>query len=109
MQPAMRVSAKQSRQLAAILGVLLAGATGGPPPAIAQTFSEFNVPSAGGQPFGTVAGPDGALWFTEFGSSKIGRISTGGTITEFNVTTGGSQPFSITNGPDGALWFTEVN
>src|ERR1019366_3520028 len=27
-------------------------------------------------------GPDGALWFTEFGGNKIGRITIGGAVTE---------------------------
>jgi virginiamycin B lyase len=66
-------------------------------------------------PFGITSGPDGAIWFTEEGSSvgvgaapsKIARITTGGTITEFLTPTAFSTPFTITTGPDGALWFTE--
>ncbi len=68
-------------------------------------------------PLGITLGPDGAIWFTEEGSSigvgaapsKIGRITTGGTITEFATPTAFSSPFTITNGPDGALWFTEAS
>jgi streptogramin lyase len=51
-------------------------------------------------------GPDGALWFTEPGNNKIGRITTAGVTTEFSLTPGG-RPFDITAGRDGALWFTE--
>jgi hypothetical protein len=47
--------------------------------------------------------PDGALWFTEQSSGKIGRITTGGVITE--VVSGGSYPLGMTAGPDRALWF----
>jgi streptogramin lyase len=47
------------------------------------------------------------LWFTEQGTNKIGRITTGGTITQFAIPTVGSQPTGITLGPDGNLWFTE--
>ncbi len=54
-------------------------------------------------------GPDGALWFTEQMSSKIGRITTSGSITSYPVPSAGSQPWGITTGPDGALWFTESN
>src|SRR5262249_1546667 len=65
---------------------------------------------------GIVAGPDGALWFTEkvlsslpaSDVSKIGRITTTGSVTEFPIPTVGSSPSDITTGPDGALWFTET-
>jgi virginiamycin B lyase len=43
------------------------------------------------------------LWFIEY-PSKIGRITTAGTITEFPLTT--PQQYGIGLGPDGALWFT---
>src|SRR5574337_476468 len=73
----------------------------------AATITEFPVTTASSQPLGITAGPDGALWFTEFAGKKIGRITTAGTITEFSIPTGSSQPVGITTGPDGALWFTE--
>jgi streptogramin lyase len=50
------------------------------------------------------AGPDGALWFTNY-SDAIGRITTAGAITQFPVS---GSPYMITPGPDGALWFTGV-
>jgi virginiamycin B lyase len=52
-------------------------------------------------------GPDGNLWFTEYGSSKIGRMTTAGTITEFPIPTASSQPSWIAPSPDGNLWFIE--
>ena len=55
-------------------------------------------------PNGIVAGPDGALWFTNSGNS-IGRITTAGVVTNYTGT-GISFPTGITVGPDGALWFT---
>jgi len=59
-------------------------------------------------PAGIAPGPDGNLWFTQPGTSKIGRITTGGAITEFGTgLTPGSSPDQIVAGPDGALWFTE--
>ena len=33
------------------------------------------------------SGPDGNLWFTEYGGNKIGRITTAGVITEFAIPT----------------------
>ena len=60
------------------------------------------------QPKGITAGPDGALWFTEYGpKDKIGRITTAGVITQYPVPTSNSGLDGITAGPDGALWFAE--
>jgi streptogramin lyase len=56
-----------------------------------------------GQPAGLAAGPDGNLWFTDGLESKVGRISTAGSVTEF-PSAGGSG--FMTAGPDGNLWFT---
>jgi streptogramin lyase len=65
----------------------------------AQTITEFSLPTADGFPNAIAAGPDGALWFTEF--ERIGRITTSGTISEFPVN---AVARSITAGPDGNLW-----
>src|SRR5712691_3105111 len=73
---------------------------------IAGHFKEFPIPTANSEPRRIAAGPDGALWFTEFRASKIGRITTSGAITEFPVA-GSTFPFDITAGPDGRMWFTE--
>jgi streptogramin lyase len=75
--------------------------------AAAQT-TQFTIPSAGSVPTGIVAGPDGALWFTEQSANKIGRVTTSGSFTEFTVPTAIALPLSIIVGPDGALWFTEL-
>ena len=56
-----------------------------------------------------VAGPDGALWFTDSGNNSIDRITTAGSVTLYPVPTTSSFPFGITVGPDGDLWFTESN
>ncbi len=52
-----------------------------------------------------VTGPDGALWFANFGNNSIGRITTDGVITEYTDPSIG-DPDEIVVGPDGALWFT---
>jgi virginiamycin B lyase len=70
-------------------------------------ITEFPLPS-GSRPLGITVGPDGALWFAESGTNKIGRITTGGQVQEFPTPFGGSQPARITAGPDGNLWFTET-
>ena len=53
-------------------------------------------------------GADGALWFVEQFTSRIGRITTAGVSTEFVIPTPGSQPVGIAAGPDGAMWFTSL-
>jgi streptogramin lyase len=82
----------------------------------AGVVSEFPIPTASSGPDFITTGPDGALWFTEFGANQIGRITTAGAITEFQVpgtstppapAGAGSSPAGITTGPDGAIWFTE--
>jgi uncharacterized repeat protein (TIGR01451 family) len=73
------------------------------------TITEYKPTTAGSGPHHIVTGPDGALWFTEFKVSRIGRLTTAGTFTEFTVPTAGSGPAGITVGPDGALWFAEYN
>lgn len=66
----------------------------------------------GGASFGTgperiTSGPDGNLWFTEFWTNRIGRMTTAGVLTEFPIPTPDSAPRGITTGPDGNLWFVE--
>ncbi len=72
-------------------------------------FQLFPVPTAGSVPHGIALGPDGALWFTEHATNKIGRITTAGAFAEYAVPTPNSQPENIVAGPDGNLWFTEPN
>ena len=63
------------------------GGTAGVP-----VITGYPVLTAASQPFGIVAGPDGNIWFTEYGSAKIGRITPAGTITEFPTTATGEVP-----------------
>lgn len=67
-------------------------------------------------PSGITAGPDGAIWFSEAYSNKIGRATTAGTIAaEYSIPLPASingpipsvKPAGITVGPDAALWFAE--
>ena len=58
-----------------------------------------------GFPFDITAGPDGAMWFTNY--TSIGRISSNGTVTTYPLPNQGKEAGRITSGPDGALWFTE--
>ena len=75
----------------------------------AQVITEYSAGiTNGAAPQFITAGPDGNLWFTEPGASRIGRITPRGVVTEFSAgITANALPFGITAGPDGNLWFTE--
>jgi len=74
----------------------------------AQTITEFNTGMTGGGPLSITAGPDGNLWFTDNKGSRIGKITTAGTVTPYSTgITPSSCPSGIAQGSDGALWFTE--
>ena len=77
------------------------------PPSLPKGFP-FPIPDNYSGPIYIYEGPDGAMWFTEPGVNKIGRITMAGVITEFKVPTRSSLPAVISDGPDGALWFTEA-
>ena len=68
--------------------------------------------SSGGinNPEDIAAGPDGALWFTNYdyptGGNSIGRITTSGSVTTYTGS-GIDDPLYIAAGPDGALWFSD--
>ena len=76
--------------------------------ASSQTVTEFSSGlTAGSNPKGIAAGPDGNLWFTESTGNSIGKITPSGVITEFsNGLDADSYPWGITSGPDGNIWFT---
>ena len=69
----------------------------------AQSFTELPLPRPRSGPASIVAGPDHALWFTEYYGNAIGRITLSGAITEFDLS---MPPRGITTGPDGNIWFT---
>src|SRR5207245_3541468 len=65
------------------------------------SITEFDVPTPNSGPIGITVGPDGNLWFAEYTSGQIGRITNTGVISEFPVPSGaGSAPYEITAGPD---------
>lgn len=72
----------------------------------AGVVTEFPLPNVNADPRGIVF-YRGALWFTEYGAGKIGRMSLGGTLRN---EIGGIVccPYDICIGPDGNLWFTEL-
>jgi streptogramin lyase len=88
-------------------------ASGGPAePASARgaaqpKLSLFDLPAgAGSWPEFIVAGPQKAMWFTEFFGNYIGRVTMDGTITSFQLS-GVDDAEGITVGGDGNIWFTD--
>ena len=65
----------------------------------------YQLPNRYAGPFAPIAGPDGAVWFTESYDHKIGRTTSDGRINEFSGLSGNAT--AITLGPDGNLWFSE--
>ena len=72
--------------------------------------SQFPIPTSGAGAYKIVQGPDGNIWFTENGASKIGiLVPSTGHIFEIPTPSSGAGPRGITVGPDGNVWFTEYN
>ena len=72
-----------------------------------RTGDHLLLPPHHQQPTRHCRGPDGALWFTNFGNNSIGRITTDGSVTNYpdsSITT----PSAIAVGSDDALWFTNA-
>jgi streptogramin lyase len=61
--------------------------------------------SEGADFMGIAAGPDGALWITDFYNEQIVRMTTAGQYTGFPLNNF-DAPVGIAAGPDKALWFT---
>jgi virginiamycin B lyase len=67
--------------------------------------NHFGLP-VGASPDHIVAGPDGRIWFTQAGRSRLGALNPAtGLIDEYPT---GGQPQAIVVGPDNQLWYTEV-
>jgi streptogramin lyase len=69
---------------------------------------DFAVPTTPNQARGIVTGSDGNLWFAEYVSDKIGRMTPTGTVTgEFTIPTPAAGPTALVKGPDGNVWYAE--
>lgn len=70
-----------------------------------EITAQYSLPAAS-DPNEIMSGPDGALWFVDPETSKIGRITTAGAVSEFALPEK-SRPEWLTTGPDGDIWFSE--
>ncbi len=68
------------------------------------TWADFPLSTNSG-PKGVTKGPDSNVWYTNFTSNKIGKITTMWANTEYALPAN-SGPTGITTGPDGNLWYT---
>ncbi len=68
-------------------------------------MTEYAIPTTSAVPEGIIAGSDGRMWFTEYGTSKIGAVTTSGTFQEFGTLFGSDGPELLTNRGDGSAWY----
>ena len=96
---------RRSLPVALVAAAVLPAVAAAAPPI--GTVTEFPAPTTSSQNSDMVVGPDGNLWFTNFQTEKVVRLTPDGTTTEFAVPTPNSGPGGIAAGPDGNLWFVE--
>ncbi|HYV39419.1 MAG TPA: DUF4331 family protein [Gemmataceae bacterium] len=68
--------------------------------------------STGANPASIVQAADGNVWFTEFGTNALGRITPAGLVTQFSLAGLGAAtgPLDlVSNTADGFIYFTEFN
>lgn len=70
-------------------------------------FHEDTLFNFNGTPEGIVAGPDGAMWFTDSQNQAVVRLAADGSFRPFPIEDSSGAPGPITVGPDGNLWFIE--
>jgi virginiamycin B lyase len=73
-----------------------------------QRKESHRSPPAGDCLSGLSAGPDGNIWFTEYRTGKVAKITTHGNITEYAIPRPAGQPSGIVNGSDGYLWLIDA-
>jgi streptogramin lyase len=79
------------------------------PSGVVTEYTVVPPPGDFSEPGALVAGPDGNIWFTDWGSglySAIWKITPSGEMTKYMLSRS-AAPSAITVGPDGNLWFSE--
>lgn len=71
----------------------------------AGTVSSYSVGAGSGLSH-IIEGPDGNVWFTEFSSAQVGKLTPAGVLTEYPLQTD-AGPRGLTAGPDGNIWVAE--
>ena len=68
-------------------------------------MTDFPAPPSGNMPTSMIAGPDGALWFSE-DAQMIGRITTAGVYTEYPLDHP-TDTACLAAGANGKVWIAE--
>ncbi len=68
--------------------------------------STLSLPTKSSNVDAITLGPDGNLWFTDYGNDLIGSVSPGGSIHEYANHAPYNSLNDLARGPDGALWYT---
>jgi streptogramin lyase len=71
-----------------------------------RTIESFRIPTADVVPTSIISGPDGNLWFAEYKTKNIGRVSPTGQIKEFPTPTGVND---LTVGSDKNIWYASAD
>ncbi len=65
----------------------------------------FTVPFSGASVHALAEGSDNNMWFTDFQSSKVGRVTSAGKFKLFDTAAGTNMSNQMVLGPDGNVWF----
>jgi virginiamycin B lyase len=71
------------------------------------TFTQHEIGSGGGGPYGVAVTAAGVVWATLQGDGKLVRIEPGGTPVTMDLPRPGTVPTDIAVGPDGSVWFLQ--
>ncbi len=112
----MKGTKRNRRYIAATIAALGATAAFAASANAVPTATTIPLPGPDSRPEGITLGPDGAVYYADFGGHSIVR-TTSGPGQPFSVPNDGalgplvdvSGPAFITTGPDNALWFTAFN
>ena len=70
-------------------------------------ISTYPIPTKNAEPYGIIQGPDKNMWFGEYMSNRVTRVTMSGQMTEYTPPSSGSGPVALVNGPDKRIWFAE--
>ena len=73
-------------------------------------IKEYDVPTPNARPHDPAVGRDGALWVTEQGANRLGRLDPNtGQFREYPLKTPDSGPHGLVADHDGNIWFTAIS
>jgi virginiamycin B lyase len=98
------------RRLSIIATVVLTALAFAAAGTLQAPIKEYAVPTPNSRPHDPAVAPDNALWFTEQGANKLGRLDPAtGKFTEYPLKTADSGPHGLVADKDGNIWFTAIS